>query len=191
MPPLLQSAVRSGTGFTRGSVIAIVALVTVISLIAGFMVGNMDCNSALSSSLLLPNIPSGASLVRSLSLGGITSKPKPVQPVCSNTCFKAKNGYCDEGRGPLPTLHDQYTSVFCDLGTDCDDCGPWYPSAAVKWTSDLEGPVHMLLKKGVDIRTKNTSLPIPFSFAFTDPKKDVDVSREVQAGGILEPMISE
>ena len=23
--------------------------------------------------------------------------------------------------------------VLCDLGTDCDDCGPWQPSGPVPW----------------------------------------------------------
>ena len=38
---------------------------------------------------------------------------------------QARNGFCDDGR-----LRDGGGSrvqrpVLCDLGTDCDDCGPW------------------------------------------------------------------
>jgi hypothetical protein len=38
-------------------------------------------------------------------------------PLCSNTCSYHSNGECDDG-GP-----DSY-SDFCELGTDCADCGP-------------------------------------------------------------------
>ena len=38
-------------------------------------------------------------------------------PGCSNTCATANDGECDDG-GP-----DSLYSI-CDLGTDCNDCGP-------------------------------------------------------------------
>lgn len=49
--------------------------------------------------------------------------------VCSDTCSRAKDGVCDEGRPNITAGAQQSTSpvqaVHCDLGTDCTDCGPW------------------------------------------------------------------
>ena len=54
---------------------------------------------------------------------------------CTNTCFKANDGVCDEarpiskgGKGkPAAPLFDNKPVVplLCDLGTDCSDCGSW------------------------------------------------------------------
>ena len=39
---------------------------------------------------------------------------------------QAKDGVCDEGRVSLSGPPDRPAApVFCDLGTDCGDCGPW------------------------------------------------------------------
>jgi hypothetical protein len=47
-----------------------------------------------------------------------TSQPAPEpEELCSNTCIYAFDGDCDDG-GP----NSDYS--FCDLGTDCGDCGP-------------------------------------------------------------------
>lgn len=44
---------------------------------------------------------------------------KPLDPelgieVCSNTCIYPRDGVCDDPRG----------TKYCELGTDCQDCGP-------------------------------------------------------------------
>ena len=49
---------------------------------------------------------------------------------CSNTCWSASNGICEDGGSGS-------TSYFCQLGTDCADCAPrkkYYlcPSASIK-----------------------------------------------------------
>lgn len=63
---------------------------------------------------------------------------------CRNSCWKARDGVCDEGRPHrLPAMQEQQeqqqraqglpagvSAVHCDLGTDCDDCGAWYGQQA-------------------------------------------------------------
>jgi len=44
------------------------------------------------------------------------SPPPEAQWGCTNSCWSAADGYCDDG-GPGAEYSD------CDLGTDCDDCG--------------------------------------------------------------------
>lgn len=44
---------------------------------------------------------------------------------CTNTCYLARNGICDDSRG----------AGFCALGTDCQDCGP---VGASNFTSIME-----------------------------------------------------
>ena len=41
------------------------------------------------------------------------------QELCSNSCYWADDGVCDDGGHGA-----EY--VECDLGTDCNDCGPRY-----------------------------------------------------------------
>lgn len=39
---------------------------------------------------------------------------------------QAKDGVCDEGRGGNLTAASPGANwVYCDLGTDCSDCGAW------------------------------------------------------------------
>lgn len=47
--------------------------------------------------------------------------------------LQARNGWCEDGR--VNNTEEAHTprTVWCDLGTDCDDCGPWMPSGPVKW----------------------------------------------------------
>ena len=44
--------------------------------------------------------------------------------------IQARNGVCDDGRAPSL---EKASVVFCDLGTDCEDCGPWEPKGAPQW----------------------------------------------------------
>jgi len=74
--------------------------------------------------------------------------------VCHDSCATAKDGICQEGRpgvgpGGFPSYDelDLPHRVFCDLGTDCSDCGPWRfkgPKDALFWT-----PVRDLQKENV------------------------------------------
>ena len=52
-----------------------------------------------------------------------------VVRVCDNSCGLARNGMCDDGRGgnvsrPGVDRPLAWNAVGCDLGRDCDDCGP-------------------------------------------------------------------
>ena len=47
----------------------------------------------------------------------VAPKP-PLDPGCSNTCSYASNGICMDG-GEGAEYED-----YCELGTDCEDCGP-------------------------------------------------------------------
>jgi hypothetical protein len=59
--------------------------------------------------------------------------PAVLDPVCLNTCFKASDGVCDDGRTTNPEADVVMRKVLCDLGTDCKDCGPWTPSGDAPW----------------------------------------------------------
>lgn len=52
-----------------------------------------------------------------------------AQPICSNTCFKANDGACDDGRDAAFSATGNAVPVQCDLGTDCADCGSWHGAA--------------------------------------------------------------
>lgn len=111
--------------------------------------------------------------------------------VCQNTCSKAKNGVCEDGRPPKGSKPGSPTRmVYCDLGTDCDDCGPWETSAAtVSWEDpSVPGPIALLMSKDVQVRIKDAAMPPEYSFAFayTDPSKDFDVSYHMETSGMVE-----
>lgn len=62
-------------------------------------------------------------------------RPGLVKRLCEDSCAGfTRNGVCDEGRPTLPyralwrRQQDPAQSVYqvyCDLGTDCGDCGTW------------------------------------------------------------------
>eukprot|EP00879_Flechtneria_rotunda_P018331 GHRR01019228.1.p1 GENE.GHRR01019228.1~~GHRR01019228.1.p1 ORF type:complete len:561 (+),score=158.07 GHRR01019228.1:121-1683(+) len=132
---------------------------------------------------------------------------------CQNSCFKARDGVCDEGRPSLDTAKQQWhwklmrpqqqqqtalppgvSAVHCDLGTDCSDCGPWEGQQADAAWSEAQLPIAFLRLHNISVRARATSqaaLPANFTFAFTDPSLDVDVSRYVQNEGLLEVGISQ
>uniref|UniRef100_A0A7S0RP63 Methyltransferase FkbM domain-containing protein n=1 Tax=Chlamydomonas leiostraca TaxID=1034604 RepID=A0A7S0RP63_9CHLO len=117
--------------------------------------------------------------------------PQHLKPLCTNTCKKAKDGVCDDGRfKPGAQKDTSVRKVFCDLGTDCDDCGPWEPSGDVPWASGGPGPVARLLAKGVEVRVKRAAVAPYFDFAYTDPAKDFDVSGWMENSGAVEASIS-
>ncbi|GAX77183.1 hypothetical protein CEUSTIGMA_g4629.t1 [Chlamydomonas eustigma] len=124
---------------------------------------------------------------------------KPGSSVCLNTCSKARNGVCEDGRMNVTSY--EVRLVHCDLGTDCDDCGPWTPSGPVSWstsaaaTTDKEalntGPIALLKSLDIEVRVRRTRSTGPqFDFAFTDPAKDYDVSYHMQNTGGVELSIT-
>jgi FkbM family methyltransferase len=160
-------------------------------------VGNMSIKrikSALSSSVQSAAGPLSGSVVQNLS-------------ICLNTCGKARNGICDDGRQPISEkihpelefyrnyapwnatggaearakLSPQSYRVHCELGTDCDDCGPWITSTTPPWdqSGSKKGPVSLLLDREMDILVR-LELYRRFRFAYTDPKKDTAVSSEME-----------
>ncbi|KAG2497657.1 hypothetical protein HYH03_004396 [Edaphochlamys debaryana] len=121
-----------------------------------------------------------------------------IRSVCTNTCNLARNGVCEEGRaGPGQQLTDS-AIVYCDLGTDCDDCGPWNttaPAAATYWEDTKKaGPIRWLRAREAQVRVKPAGLgevlPFDLLFAYTDPGKDVDVSYYMESMGMVEPKIT-
>ncbi|GAX85608.1 hypothetical protein CEUSTIGMA_g13023.t1 [Chlamydomonas eustigma] len=145
--------------------------------------------------------------------------------VCKNTCKKARDGVCNDGRGskgsinklspgdgdtvkPVAQSNSPTSSpavmVHCDLGTDCEDCGPWTTSSDephwIKKEGTL-GPVAQLLEKGVEVRVKTSSLmskydnanvksKAAFKFAYTDPKQDTALSYHMEASQLIEKSAS-
>lgn len=121
----------------------------------------------------------------------VFSKPAAKQPVCLNTCPHANNGVCNDGRQLAGRESPVSRQVLCDLGTDCADCGPWTPSGHAPWVTDgVPGPIARLQQAAVEVRVRKTGMGLGFEFAFTDPTKDVDVSRHMEEGGVVESGIT-
>ncbi|PNH06979.1 hypothetical protein TSOC_006593 [Tetrabaena socialis] len=119
----------------------------------------------------------------------------PVKEVCTNSCSKARNGVCEEGRAGKVHITAPHLMVYCDLGTDCDDCGPWKTTATeVPWEDPAKvGPIRLLQSRDVQVRVRPASVPPPIAFkmAYTDPTKDFDVSYHMEGSGIVESGITE
>lgn len=58
---------------------------------------------------------------------GGTPRPGAGTPLCTNGCETANDGFCDDGAA-------ESENEWCDLGTDCNDCGTRYT------TSDTRPP---------------------------------------------------
>ncbi|KAL0024793.1 hypothetical protein WJX79_007618 [Trebouxia sp. C0005] len=101
------------------------------------------------------------------------------QTVCNDTCHKARDGRCDDGST------GEEDQVFCDLGTDCSDCGPWTFSVPSQQANQTL-PIKLLHSRQIDVFVKNTSTVPSFQMAYTDPMKDVDVSGQMEHGGVVE-----
>ena len=74
--------------------------------------------------------------------------------------------------------------VFCDLGTDCSDCGRWVhllPAAA-----EVATPVADLRELGIQVFTKWTRTLPSFLMAYTNPDHDVDVSGQMHFNSNIE-----
>ncbi|KAG2484626.1 hypothetical protein HYH03_016580 [Edaphochlamys debaryana] len=98
--------------------------------------------------------------------------------VCTNSCSKASNGICEDGRPTKGKYNSTITfyMTYCDLGED----------------TTVLGPIHFLRGKDVQVRVKAPIVPtfMNFSFAYTDPKADYDVSGSMEHGGVVERGIS-
>ena len=74
--------------------------------------------------------------------------------------------------------------MFCDLGTDCADCGAWVhplPAAA-----EVAAPVAFLRGRGIEVYTKWTDTLPAFLMAYTNPEQDVDVSGQMHFNANIE-----
>ncbi|KDD76257.1 hypothetical protein H632_c295p0 [Helicosporidium sp. ATCC 50920] len=109
--------------------------------------------------------------------------------VCENTCSRARDGVCQEGRSWLAAPPGTAPAeVWCDFGTDCADCGAWEfegAAEALDWR-----PVQDILGREAALRLALTSYPTRFVFGHTDPELDVDVSNQVANQGVFEPHVS-
>eukprot|EP00878_Enallax_costatus_P032966 GHUV01036326.1.p1 GENE.GHUV01036326.1~~GHUV01036326.1.p1 ORF type:complete len:391 (+),score=73.39 GHUV01036326.1:262-1434(+) len=127
---------------------------------------------------------------------------------CRNTCYKAHDGVCDEGRPHKDPSKQHYqqqqqaaqgmpdgvSAVHCDLGTDCSDCGSWLGRQAHESWSRAQLPIAFLKSHNVSVRSRLTSAsagPVNLTVAFTDPALDWDVSKYIQQEGVLEVGISQ
>lgn len=74
--------------------------------------------------------------------------------------------------------------VFCDLGTDCSDCGPW--AHLHRKGEEVPTPVAALSGMGIDVYSRQTKTLPSFIMPFTNPKHDVDVSGQMHVNGHIE-----
>lgn len=100
--------------------------------------------------------------------------------ICNDSCHKARDGKCDDGS----TLEED--QVFCDLGTDCHDCGNWTIRVPQEKTKEGFPPIKFLHKRQIDVFVKNTTTVPSFQMAYADPAKDVDVSAQMEYGAVVE-----
>ncbi|GAX82272.1 hypothetical protein CEUSTIGMA_g9701.t1 [Chlamydomonas eustigma] len=125
----------------------------------------------------------------------IQSKPNiRLQPVCKNTCLKAHDGVCDEGRAaafapvsiPSSTDSVKAVEVLCDLGTDCADCGAW-SGHLPKWDGPMEGPIAFVRSMmNASVLVKLTTTQPSYFQPITNKEKDPDVSAMLENYGALE-----
>uniref|UniRef100_A0A7R9VX54 Methyltransferase FkbM domain-containing protein n=1 Tax=Chlamydomonas euryale TaxID=1486919 RepID=A0A7R9VX54_9CHLO len=179
MKSVKVSGGKSSGGLWRAA--CVVALTATACLATGFMAGKVYMDGVNGNS---------SSSMPALTTGLAASSSTIPGPVCFNTCTRARDGVCDEGRynvsGPLSMMTEATAhQAYCDLGTDCEDCGAWEPTAAPSWHEEKrEGPVALLQSRGVEIRVKSTVFELDskpaFFFAYTDPAKDLDVSANME-----------
>ena len=105
---------------------------------------------------------------------------------CSDSCIKAKDGICDEGRirGNSTGTINSPALVSCDLGTDCSDCGPFHGSIP-PWPEE-GGPISYLRSINKSLYTRHTTTSPNFLMPITLHSLDPDVSAMVWHYGALE-----
>ncbi|GAX85604.1 hypothetical protein CEUSTIGMA_g13019.t1 [Chlamydomonas eustigma] len=206
---------RQKEGSLRCSPGAVLLIVSITCLVAGFLAGRtyggkkivadaeaigrgivVEASSMVNEAGAMMLKQAADSVANLALITGMQDWVGKTDPMCTNTCKKANNGICDDGRGNL-TAANQETPlrVFCDLGTDCNDCGPWLTSLKPTWvTRNEEGPISLLAQKGVEVRVKQVhptlANQVPFRFAYTDPSKDVDISQSMEHTSMVEPVIT-
>ena len=121
-----------------------------------------------------------------------------VQFACSNTCASARNGRCEDGSVLASTPMDTHVhEIFCDYGTDCEDCGrlprlpppaplgkampaaPHLPPAYQQRLGTRATGVALLRERKVKVQAAWTRTQPSFLMPFTDPSHDIDVSRSM------------
>eukprot|EP00884_Botryococcus_braunii_P020614 jgi/Botrbrau1/7236/Bobra.0021s0020.1 len=100
--------------------------------------------------------------------------------VCTNTCAAARNGVCNDGR----LGRDR---VWCDLGTDCEDCGSWvHLLPASQAAQPIPTPVAKLVAIGVEVYVRDTVTSPSFRMSYTAGTQDTDVSAQLEREGLVE-----
>ncbi|KAL4427805.1 hypothetical protein ABPG75_001894 [Micractinium tetrahymenae] len=199
---------------SRGPGKAMVGMVALICLAAGYFLGNSSRWAEASTQVLGEGVAAelepqraqqelgtaagagdddfssgggGSASSTTAAVGGAGGGAR-VKTVCEDTCpGHAKNGVCNEGR-PTPDKDESDSltifEVLCDLGTDCSDCGPWVHNNTD--ASDSWRPIQEIRDKQFDVFTRQARHPGGFYMAFTDPVKDVDVSSAIHHNALLE-----
>uniref|UniRef100_A0A383VNT6 Methyltransferase FkbM domain-containing protein n=1 Tax=Tetradesmus obliquus TaxID=3088 RepID=A0A383VNT6_TETOB len=112
-------------------------------------------------------------------------------PLCEDTCFKAKDGVCDDGRFVANMTRGLASRVLCDLGTDCSDCGIWKGKQHSAAWSEPVGPIEYLRRANLSVLARRSAMePLVYYFAVTDPAHDIDLSTHFANLGSVEPQIS-
>lgn len=98
------------------------------------------------------------------------------------------NGKCEDGRSS--SHQGMKEGVLCDLGTDCQDCGPFHWRVPVRHP-DLPyllrpRPIQQLRKRGIPVYARITETVPAFWMPYTNPDHDVDVSGQVHHNGAVE-----
>ncbi|KAJ9534904.1 hypothetical protein QJQ45_029540 [Haematococcus lacustris] len=119
----------------------------------------------------------------------VTTLPASAkQKLCTDTCYKAKDGVCDEGRGATSTTS---LNILCDLGTDCSDCGEFSGPLLDRSEWAEGGPVAYLVKQQVKLLTRMTETEPAMQMMFTDPEVDLDVSAALVRDKVVENGITQ
>ncbi|KAF6258050.1 hypothetical protein COO60DRAFT_1701519 [Scenedesmus sp. NREL 46B-D3] len=173
-------------------------------LVGGGIVYCFIARSSSSTAQLTPNTASGQATAAAAAAGtpaaAAPAAPAPSSfnpheapaepPLCEDTCFKAKDGVCDDGRFVVNMTRGLSSRVLCDLGTDCSDCGIWkgkqYSSA---WTETI-GPIEYLRRANLTVLARRSALEPLVYFAVTDPAHDLDLSTHFHNLGTVEPLMS-
>ncbi|KAL4449441.1 hypothetical protein ABPG77_007085 [Micractinium sp. CCAP 211/92] len=167
----------------------LMVLIVLACLMAGFLVGT-------SSTLQLGRGKRGRRPHPWSTLVWRGPRPGLVKRLCEDSCAGfTRNGVCDEGRPTLPyralwrRQQDPAQSVYqvyCDLGTDCGDCGTWYHTNSHE--SDAWRPIRDLRKLDANfsLQTRQSVTPQPFWMAYARAEKDWDVSSYIHQHTLYE-----
>eukprot|EP00775_Hariotina_reticulata_P002154 gene2154-2472_t len=157
--------------------------------------------SASGSNMLVPGSSSSGGQLDTVVKVRPLAPPPPAAYGVTFAGTAASTAATDAGRaGNLSAAdtHQNVNWVFCDLGTDCDDCGPWHGIAqGPSWrqVSVLDGrpvgPIKYLQELNIEVRVRQTPYEPHFFFAYTDPAKDTDESAHMHEARMIEPTLSQ